>query len=170
MKLAIYASLVFLVGCGAGGSSTSSKPSAGPHVYSEATVDQFVSSCLLWPGASVSKCACVLEEQRAQTSEAEFRRAMLGEQPFAAAATFEKCELAAPSLVSSSAPNASSAPEAESAAAGQALPPATPPASTVRKATDTETCVQEKLMAAQAAAGGGSVSLKVLDAIRAECS
>jgi hypothetical protein len=170
MKLAIYASLIFLVGCGAGGSSTSSEPSAGPYVYSESTVDQFVSSCLLWPGASVSKCACVLEEQRAQTSEAEFRRAMLGDQPFAGAGMFDKCELAAPPLASSPVSTAPSASEAGLAAAGPTLPPATPPASTVRKATDTETCVQEKLMAAQAAAGGGSVSLKVLDAIRAECS
>jgi hypothetical protein len=173
--LSISVLVVLLTACGSEPPVPASSDSARPHSYSEATVDSFISRCLGWSGASVGRCACILDEHRKTLSETAFLASLSAAQSSSRTAIFRGCGLADLAAVT---PATAAAAEPESAAAlvppvGAASsgvsPPTTAP-TTVRAATDTEACVQQKLIEAQAAAGGGSVPLKKLDSIRAECS
>ena len=170
--LTFVALALVLVGCG--GNGVDRPAAAAP--YADAVIDRFISSCLRADGGTVAKCACVLDRYREVRTEQEFVQSVFGNPSEFRNNIYRSCGIAANvSAIVASPPNTrttaagSTLPTGAALPAGVAAPPATSTAPTVRQATDVEACVQQGLVAAQAASGGGSVSLSVLDRIRAGC-
>lgn len=133
IRSGVFLFLLWLGGC-VGGQA---------HVYSESTIEKFISACVQRPDVSVPQCACVVEKSRKVLSEESFISALGAvDPPTGLAAVFKECGVRGRVTL-------------ESSARG------------VPGLSDVDVCVQQAIAAATGS--GTAVSIEDQDRIRSRC-